>query len=112
MVSGGGNTTVDLAFAVSDRTATGGTLYNAEGSWLGTFQIQSSDNTLIITSVPARPVTPVGGTISPTTGVLRVDFDGAVVETVWAKLALDPEILIEYQDRDLVYTELLNPFDD
>ena len=61
---------------------------------------------------PDLPVKAVGGVIDPATGVLTVDFNGNVTDTIWARVALDPQILIEYQDRDLVYTELLNPFDD
>lgn len=110
-VPGGGNTSVDLTFAASDRATTGGTLFNAAGDWLGSFWI-TAGNALVFSSVPARPVKPTGGTINPGSGLLQVTFDGPVAETVWAKVDLAPKILVEYQDEDLVYTKLLDPFDD
>lgn len=110
-VPGGGNTSVDLTFAASDRTTTGGTLFTAAGDWLGSFSI-TGENTLVFNSLPPRPVKPTGGTINPGSGLLQVTFDGPVVDTVWAKVDLAPKILVEYQDEDLVYTKLLDPFDD
>ena len=110
-VPGGGNTSVDLTFAASDRTTTGGTLFTAAGDWLGSFSI-TGESTLVFNSLPPRPVKPTGGTINPGSGLLQVTFDGPVVDTVWAKVDLAPKILVEYQDEDLVYTKLLDPFDD
>ena len=45
------------------------------------------------------------------TGQLQLTFNGGVADTVFAKLDYSPEIPAEYQDRDLVCTQLLNQFD-
>jgi hypothetical protein len=112
-IAGGGSASVTMAFTPTmSRTAKGGNLYNAGDAYLGTFAI-NPDNTLQFTYVPpALPVKATGGVIDPATGVLRVDFDGNVTDTIWSKVDLDPKILIEYQDQDLVYTRILDQFDD
>ncbi|MFN8087979.1 MAG: Ig-like domain-containing protein [Mycobacterium sp.] len=108
-VAGGGSSSVALPFEPSSRSVTGGNLYNANNEWLGTFQVQGS--TVTIAYVPARVVKPTGGSIDTVTGQLQLTFNGGVADTVFAKLDYSPEILAEYQDRDLVYTQLLNQFD-
>lgn len=97
-------------FTASDRATTSGTLYNAGADWLGDFVIEG--NTVRFTSKPARPVNPTGGTVNPGAGLLEVTFDGPVTEIVYAKINYVPKILREYQDDDLVYTTLFDPFDD
>ena len=54
----------------------------------------------------------VGGTVNGATGALQINFGSAVSSTVWAKLQQTPLILANYQDADLVYTSILNAFDD
>lgn len=110
-VAGGGNTAVDLPFTSSTRTIQSGSLYDANSNWLGSFNVLPN-NTLQITYTPTVPVKPVGGTVDPTTGVLHVTFSGGVDGTVWSKMDLNPKILVEYQQTDLVYTQILNRFDD
>lgn len=88
-----------------------GSLYDANSNWLGSFNVLST-NALEITYTPASSFKPVGGTVNPTTGLLHVDFNGAVDGTVWSKMDLTPKILAEYQQTDLVYTQILNTFDD
>ena len=109
-VPGGGNSSVTMTFAASDRATTSGTLFNAGADWLGDFVIEGS--TVRFTSKPARPVNPTGGTVDPGAGLLQVTFDGPVSEIVYAKVNYAPKILREYQDEDLVYTKLFDPFDD
>ena len=109
-VPGRGNTSVTMTFAAGDRATTSGTLFNVGADWLGDFVIEG--NTVRFTSTPARPVKPTGGTVDPGAGLLQVTFDGPVSETVWAKVNYVPKILREYQDDDLVYTTLFDPFDD
>ena len=93
------------------RTAKGGDIFS-DTAYRGSFTI-NPNNTLQVTYVPPDlPVKAIGGTIDPATGVLRVDFDGGVTETIWGKVGLDPKTLIEYQNQDLVYTQILNAFDD
>ena len=110
--AGGGSSSVTMSFTPTvNRTAKSGDIFTGY-AYLGSFLIKQ-DNTLQFTYVPPDlSVKAVGGVIDPATGVLTVDFNGNVTDTIWARVALDPQILIEYQDRDLVYTELLNPFDD
>ena len=110
-VAGGGSTAVDLPFTPSSRTIMSGSLYDANSNWLGSFNVLST-NALEITYTPASSFKPVGGTVNPTTGLLHVDFNGAVDGTVWSKMDLTPKILAEYQQTDLVYTQILNTFDD
>ncbi len=50
--------------------------------------------------------------MNPGAGLLEVTFDGPVTEIVYAKINYVPKILREYQDDDLVYTTLFDPFDD
>jgi hypothetical protein len=52
------------------------------------------------------------GTVDPGAGLLQVTFDGPVSEIVYAKVNCAPKILREYQDEDLLYTKLFDPFDD
>jgi hypothetical protein len=109
---GGGNTSVAMTFMpVANRTAKNGILYTGD-TYIGEFTI-NPNNTLNFTHVPPQlPVKAIGGLIDPDTGDLRVDFDGSVTDTIWSKVFLNPVILREYQDQDLVYTKLLDPFDD
>ena len=109
---GGGKNSVAMSFTpAANRTANGGNIFTGD-KYLGTFEIKP-DNTLRFTYVPPElPVKAVGGVIDPATGALRVDFNGNVTDTIWGKVELNPKILIEYQDQDLVYTRILDPFDD
>ncbi len=110
---GGGATTVNIPFTATARPLVQGTLYDGADNWLGSFRIQT-DNTLDFYSKPERPVLPTGGTVDPATGVLQANFNGPVVGTVWARINMKPEILPngQYQLDDLVYTTILDPFDD
>ena len=110
--AGGGSTSVAMSFTPAlNRTAKSGTIYTGI-TYLGDFLIKQ-DNTLQFTYVPPDlAVKAVGGVIDPATGLLRVDFNGNVTDTIWSKVDLNPKILIEYQDQDLVYTRILDPFDD
>jgi hypothetical protein len=109
---GAGKNSVAMSFTpAANRTANGGNIFTGD-KYLGTFEIKP-DNTLRFTYVPPElPVKAVGGVIDPATGALRVDFNGNVTDTIWGKVELNPKILIEYQDQDLVYTRILDPFDD
>ena len=110
--AGGGNTSVTMTFTPAvNRTAKNGILFTGD-TYIGEFAI-NPNNTLNFTYVPPQlPVKAIGGLIDPDTGVLRVDFDGSVTDTIRSKVFLNPVILREYQDQDLVYTRLLDPFDD
>lgn len=110
-VAGGSKSSVALPFQASTRTIMSGNLYNANSEWLGTFQIEPN-KTVKFSYVPQRVVKPVGGNLDTTNGILNVNFSGGVTDTVWAKLDYQPKILVEYQDKDLVYTDILNKFDD
>lgn len=109
-VASGGGTTVDLPFGSSTRTIKSGTVFDGGGNWLGSFKVRP-DTTLDFYSVPSLSTKPVGGKLDTATGTLRVDFNGNVTGTVWSRMDLDPKILAEYQDKDLVYTAILNAFD-
>ncbi len=109
-VAGDGATQVGLTYQSAGRQVAGGNLFALSGDWLGTFEIQSG-NTVHVLYAAARPVKLVGGTIDQVSGQMQVNFDGPLNETVWAKLDYQPTILIEYQDRDLLYTDILNAFD-
>ena len=111
--AGGGNTSVAMKFTPAvNRTATGGDIFRSDDAYLGTFTIKP-DNTLQFTYVPSDlAVKAVGGAIDPKTGVLQVDFNGNVTDTIWSKVNLDPQIIKNYQNQDLVYTTILNKFDD
>lgn len=110
--AGGGNSSVTMSFTpVADRTVKNGLIYTGD-TYLGEFLI-NPNNTLNVTYVPPElPVKAIGGLIDPTTGALRIDFNGSVTDTIRSKVVLEPKILREYQDQDLVYTRLLDPFDD
>ena len=112
-VPGGGVTTVTMPFKPSTRALTSGGLFNAGNEWLGSFRIQS-DNSLSFYSVPDLLVKPIGGTVDPVSGSLQATFNGNVSGTVWARINMQAEILPngEYQDKDLVYTNLMKTFDD
>ncbi len=114
-VAGGGSTTVVLPYVPPAGRAlnqTGSFYYGPQGNYLGTFTISTS-NTLAITDVSkTAPFVPVGGSIDPITGVLTGVFNGSVTDTVFGWVGLQPKILKEYQDQDLAYTNLLNPYDD
>lgn len=45
---------------------------------------------------------------------MQVTFTGPVTDTdtIWARVGLTPLILQEYQTEDLVYTNILNVYDD
>jgi hypothetical protein len=110
IVPGGGATSVDLPFAPSDRGLQSGDVYDGSSAWLGSYWINSS-NQLVMSPSQSAPVKPTGGTVDPTTGLLRVTFDGSVTSGIWSRIDYVPLILENYQDQDLVYTELLNPYD-
>lgn len=107
--AGGGNNSVTVTFTPTDRGATSGVIFSGV-DYRGEYTV-NSDNSLTFRHVPQTPVKAVGGVIDPVTGLLRVDFDGSVTDTIWSRVNLDPKILIEYQDQDLVYTTILNSFD-
>ncbi len=112
-VEGRGATTVTMPFTVTTRPLVSGGLYNAGNEWLGSYTI-NQDNSLTFYSLPDRLVKPTGGTVNPTTGQLQATFNGEVTGLVWTRINMKPQILPggEYQDRDLVYTQILNAFDD
>ncbi|MFN8071806.1 MAG: hypothetical protein U0R66_08380 [Mycobacterium sp.] len=111
-VAGGGSTTVAMPFVPSSRGVVSGALYGPGDDWLAEYDI-NPDDTLKFTSVnPAAPAKPISGTVDPATGTLTVTFQTGVNATVWGRLNYVPKILKEYQSQDLVYTKLLNPYDD
>ncbi len=109
-VVGGGGTTVTLPYRSSTRTIKSGTVFDGSGNWLGSFSVRP-DATLDFYSTPPVTTKPAGGKLDTATGALRVDFTGNVTGTVWSRMDLTPKILAEYQDKDLVYTTILNAFD-
>jgi hypothetical protein len=112
-VDGGGATTVTMPFKVTTRPLVSGGLYNAGNEWLGSYTIEQ-DNSLTFFSLPDRLVKPTGGSVDPATGELQATFNGNVTGLVWTRINMKAEILPggEYQDKDLVYTQILNAFDD
>lgn len=111
-VPGQGSTTVAMKFTPQTRALKNGTLFGPGDNYLAEFVI-NPDNSLTFTSVSGTaPATPTGGSVDPATGVLNVTFASALGATVWGRVGLAPQILREYQSQDLVYTTLLNPYDD
>jgi hypothetical protein len=112
-VDGGGQASVILPFQpVPGRPLVSGGLYR-NNDWLGDFTILG-DGTLKVGSV-SQTASPrfTGGMVLPGNGQLRIDFDGPNSSAgINAKVGYQPKILKEYQDKDLVYTQILNRFDD
>ena len=109
--AGAGQSTVGLTFTPAPRAAQNGKLFLANGDYLGEYTVTAT-NTLNFTSTAPRPVIPTGGTINPAAGTMQVTFNGPVTDTIWSLVGLTPLILKEYQNEDLVYTNILNVYDD